>query len=70
MLPDKSNPYTAQEVAETIRNSYPDEDVEVIIIPNIDSVNYGRGVGYEIIEHTPPDEVAEISATNLREEQK
>ena len=28
--------------------------VKVIIIPDIESVNYGRGVGYDIIEHVPP----------------
>ena len=29
-------------------------------------INYGRGVGYEIIEHVPPQEVKEISATKIR----
>ena len=24
------------------------------IIPDIESVNYGRGVGYDVIEHVPP----------------
>ena len=27
--------------------------VKIIIIPDIESVNYGRGVGYEVIEHAP-----------------
>ena len=36
------------------------------IIPDIESVNYGRGVGYEIIEHIPPNEIGEISATSIR----
>ena len=36
------------------------------IIPDIESVNYGRGVGYEIIEHVPPQEIGEISATSIR----
>ena len=40
--------------------------VKVIIIPDIESVNYGRGVGYDIIEHVPPQEVGEISATEIR----
>ena len=42
------------------------DDVEVMIIPDIESVNYGRGVGYDIIEHVPPQEVGEISATKIR----
>ena len=40
--------------------------VKVIIIPDIESINYGRGVGYEIIEHEPPQDIGEISATEIR----
>ena len=40
------------------------------IIPDIESVNYGRGVGYEIIEHIPPSEIGEISATSIRHEMR
>ena len=40
--------------------------VKVITIPDIESVNYGRGVGYEIIEHIPPNDIEKISATKLR----
>ena len=36
------------------------------MIPNIGSVEYGRGVGYDIIEHVPPTEVGEISGTKIR----
>ena len=40
-----------------------------MIIPDIESVNYGRGVGYEINEYTPPSNSKEsfISATKIRE---
>ena len=41
-------------------------DVEVITIPAIESVNYGRNVGYELIEHIPPEEIRQISATKIR----
>jgi nicotinamide mononucleotide adenylyltransferase len=44
--------------------------VKVITIPDIESVNYGRGVGYEIIEHVPPTEVEQISATKIREQMR
>ena len=44
--------------------------VMVSIIPDIESVNYGRGVGYEIIEHIPPEDIKEISATKIREKLK
>ena len=40
--------------------------MEVIIIPDIESVNYGRGVGYDIIEHVTPNNISEISATEIR----
>ena len=46
-----------------------DDDVEVMIIPDIESVNYGRGVGYEINEYQPPADSGAmfISATKIRE---
>ena len=45
------------------------DDVKVMIIPDIESVNYGRGVGYEINEYQPPKNsgVMFISATKIRE---
>jgi len=42
--------------------------IKVIVMPDIESVNYGRGVGYEIIEHVPPTDIKEISATKIRQE--
>jgi hypothetical protein len=47
-----------------------DGRVVTSIIPDIESVNYGRGVGYEIIEHIPPSEIGEISATSIREQMR
>ena len=44
--------------------------VKTIIIPPIESVNYGRTVGYDIIEHIPPQDIKEISATKIRNKQK
>jgi predicted nucleotidyltransferase len=40
---------------------------EKIIIPDIESVNYGRGVGYEINEFIPTEEISFISATKIRQ---
>tara|TARA_A100001015_G_scaffold267097_1_gene316861 strand:- start:5273 stop:5620 length:348 start_codon:yes stop_codon:yes gene_type:complete len=68
---DKNNPFTPNEVKENIqeelRGLVQAGRVKVIIIPDIESVNYGRGVGYDIIEHTPPQDIKEISATKIRE---
>ena len=44
--------------------------VKVIPIPDIESVNYGRGVGYEINEYTPPEDIGKISATEIRKNLK
>ena len=41
-----------------------------MIIPDICSVEFGRGVGYDIIERIPPIEMGEISATKIREEMR
>lgn len=71
METDKNNPYTPEEVKinveEALKDLVRDRRVKVIIIPDIESVNYGRGVGYDIIEHVPPKKVGEISATKIRE---
>jgi|TARA_B100000161_G_scaffold265517_1_gene242190 nicotinamide mononucleotide adenylyltransferase len=67
---DDSNPYDPTEVKKNIENELQDlifsNRVKVIIIPDIESINYGRGVGYDIIEHIPPKKVGEISATKIR----
>jgi nicotinamide mononucleotide adenylyltransferase len=72
--PDDNNPFTAQEVYENILFKLYDliieERVKVMVIPDIESVNFGRGVGYDIIEHLPPQEVSDISATKIREQLK
>ena len=68
---DDKNPYNPIEVKENVEKELKDlinaKRVKVIIIPDIESVNYGRGVGYDIIEHVPPSEIGKISATKIRE---
>jgi phosphopantetheine adenylyltransferase len=66
---NEKNPFTTKQVFENISKEYwYNESVQVIIVPDISSVNFGRGVGYDIIEYIPPSEVAEISATKIRKE--
>ena len=43
---------------------------KIILVPNITNICYGRGVGYEIIEHIPPSEIGEISATSIRQKMR
>ena len=68
---DESNPFTPKEVENQLNGALIDlvtlGRVKIMIIPDIESVNYGRGVGYEIIEHVPPPDIHEISATKIRE---
>jgi hypothetical protein len=67
--PDKKNPFTAQQVLENITEFYQNEPrVKVMVIPDICSIEFGRGVGYDIIEHIPPTVIGEISATKIREQ--
>jgi FAD synthase len=74
IAPDERNPWSAEEVLNNIANEYKDlcaeGKVRVSIIPDICSIEFGRGVGYDIIEHLPPTAVGEISATKIREQMK
>jgi nicotinic acid mononucleotide adenylyltransferase len=64
---DESNPLTAEEVKSIWEKIYEgNELVKVIIIPDIASVNYGRGVGYEVKEIQVNSDIANISATSIR----
>lgn len=67
--PDKNNPFTVDEVYNNIKDQYKDNiNVSVMVMPDISSVNFGRGVGYDIVEYIPPTEISEISATKIRKE--
>lgn len=66
--PDEKNPLYAEQVKSLWEKVYAGKDVEVIIIPDIESVNWGRGVGYQTLEHVPPSDIANISATQIRKE--
>lgn len=72
--PDDKNPYSISDVFASIYDYYKhliaEGRVKVIKIPDIASVDFGRGVGYDIVEWIPPTEIAEISATKIREELK
>jgi len=69
---NEKNPFQVSEVMSMISEEMKPEieagKLMVMQIPDICSVEFGRGVGYDIIEHIPPPEVAEISATKIRKE--
>ena len=66
--PDEKNPLTTNQTIFLLEKYYSTKNVDVTImsIPDIESVNFGRGVGYEINEYIPPKDVASISATGIR----
>ena len=66
--PDEKNPFTTEQTVSMIEKYHKSkgDDVKVIIIQDIESVNFGRGVGYEVNEFTPPKEIGGISATGIR----
>lgn len=73
--PDDKNPWTAEQIQDMVHEGelkelIQDGRVIVTIIPDIESINYGRGVGYDIIEHVPPVEIGDISATSIREQMR
>ena len=72
--PDENQPWTAQQIKDNLKirffNEITEGKIKVVIIPDIESVNYGRGVGYDIIEHVPPTDIKEISATKIREQMR
>ena len=63
--------YSSSEIKLQVFNLFPNEvnigTIDFIELPDIESVNYGRGVGYDIIEHIPPEDIKEISGTKIRE---
>jgi nicotinamide mononucleotide adenylyltransferase len=71
---DEKNIWTSEEIQVMLEERFKDEimlgKIKVICIPDIDSINIGRDVGYDIIEHKPPHVIGEISGTKIREELK
>jgi nicotinamide mononucleotide adenylyltransferase len=72
--PDEKNPWTAHQILMNLSNELQDlieaGRLHIMIIPDIESINIGRGVGYDVIEHIPPQEIHDISATKVREQMR
>ncbi len=71
---DEKNPWSPIEVMMNLTNELLDlveeGKLRIIIIPDIESINIGRGIGYDVIEHVPPADIHDISATKIREQMK
>ena len=68
---DENNPKSAQQVMKELQNepffTQNWDKILLSIIPDIESVNYGRGVGYEVLYHNPPADIEVISGTKIRQ---
>jgi len=68
---DEKNPKSAHRVMmDLMEEPFFQENIDRIlisVIPDIESVNYGRGVGYEVIYHQPPTDIEAISGTGIRQ---
>jgi len=71
---DEKNWWTSEEIKTMLEERFTEYIskglIKVIIIPDIESINIGRGVGYDIIEHVPSEDISKISATSIRNEIK
>ena len=67
---DESNPYTISERKVFIHREMQEWQgrYEIVIIPDIERVCYGRGVGWDIRQITLDEETEAISATKIRNE--
>ena len=70
------NPFDFDKVSEDIagklftRGYIIGEEFEVMLVPNIVDISYGRGVGYTFTEHDLGETVHNISATKIRKEMR
>ncbi len=70
------NPFNFEKVSEDIagklfqRGYIIGEEFEVMLVPNIVDISYGRGVGYTFTEHDLGETVHNISATKIRKEMR
>jgi phosphopantetheine adenylyltransferase len=66
-----SNPFAIEQVKQLIRKDLDplfQGQYEIVAVPNIVNITYGRDVGYTIEQETFDDAVTSISATKIREQ--
>jgi phosphopantetheine adenylyltransferase len=68
MPSSKDNPFDVEQVEKNIIEALASYQgmYEIMVVPNITNICYGRGVGYKIEEIELPKEIQEISATKIR----
>ena len=51
-------------------NFHRGQEYEIMLVPNIVNITYGRGVGYKFEEEVFEEAITDISATNIRKEMR
>lgn len=73
---DEKNPYTPTQVMDMFiaddecQEWFKRGVMALMVIPDIDGVYYGRDVGYKIEQLEVPIDIAQISATKIREQKR
>jgi hypothetical protein len=65
-----SNPFAIDQVKSAIKrdlDSIYQGQYEILVVPNIVHIGYGRGVGYTIAEEKFDESITSISGTKIRE---
>ena len=68
------NPFSWKEVCKNIEDRLKKDnyergiDYEIMLVPNIINITYGRNVGYVFEEESFDDEISSISATKIRDD--
>ena len=66
------NPFSWEEVCKNIQENLKKDgyergiEYELMLVPNITNITYGRGVGYKIEQESFESEIESISATKIR----
>ena len=68
MPTDNNNPHTAIEVKQNLEKRLLNYAgyVNIVIVPNILNITYGRDVGYKIEQESFDKDIEDISATKIR----
>ena len=68
------NPFSWKEICKSIEDGLKKDnyergiDYEIMLVPNITNITYGRNVGYVFEEESFDDEISSISATKIRDD--
>ena len=70
------NPFDLEAVCKNIEdglakdNFHRGQEYEIMLVPNIVNITYGRGVGYKFEEEVFEEAITDISATKIRKEMR